>query len=83
MKEGKQNENCVGGYYDRIVEGNSIVLFLRESKNISNSYCTVELQPKTLKIIQCRTRGNGAAPDKVVKWLEKAINKIKQKYQVA
>lgn len=81
--EGKQNENCVGGYYDRIVEGNSIVLFLRESKNISNSYCTVELQPKTLKIIQCRTRGNGAAPDKVVKWLEKAINKIKQKYQVA
>lgn len=81
--EGKQNDNCVGGYCDRIAEGNSIVLFLRESKNISNSYCTVELKPKTLKIIQCRTRGNGAAPDKVIKWLEKAINKIRPKYQEA
>lgn len=79
--EGRQNNNCVGGYWERIAEGNSIVLFLRETKNIAQSFCTVELQTKTLKIIQCRTKGNGAAPDKVVKWLEKIVSKIKPIYQ--
>ncbi len=81
--EGKQNENCVGEYWERIAEGNSIVLFLRKSKNVEESFCTVELQPKTLKIIQCRIKKNGQAPDNALNWLNKAINKIRPKYQTA
>lgn len=83
IKEGEQNKNCVGGYDDRIADGYSIVLFLRETKNKEQSFCTVELNPKTYKIIQCRFYDNDPAPENARKWLEKYIEKIKLKIKLA
>ena len=82
-KEGEQNKNCVGGYKDRIVDDCSIVLFLRETKNIDESFCTVELKPKTYEVLQCRSKGNGPAPEPAKRWLEKQIEIIKSKMKAA
>lgn len=79
-EESENNDNCVRTYFDRVLKLDSIVVFLRESSDIKKSFCTVELEPQTLKIVQCRSKGNGPAPEKALKWLKKTIESIKPKY---
>lgn len=78
-REGEQNNNCVSGYSNRVAAGYSIILFLRKSKNIKESFCTVEIAPEDYHVIQCRAKGNGPAPNDALKWLEKSLLKIKNK----
>lgn len=80
--EGEENHNCVGSYGDRILNETSIVVFLRETDNIEKSFCTVEIDPDDYKIVQCRSKSNGRAPEDAQNWLSKQINKIKTKLQI-
>lgn len=48
VDEGNNNSNCVGGYVHSVAEGTSSILFLREVKDLSKSWVTLEVQHGTL-----------------------------------
>lgn len=82
-QEGEAMHNCVGSYINRVANGTSIVLFLRETKHPDRSFCTVELEPKTYEIVQCRSYGN-ACPDKSVSdWMERYVKRIRRAIKAA
>lgn len=70
--EGINNKNCVGGYVCRIKDGISVICFVRHSKEKDKSFYTLELNPKTLKVVQCRGYHNNPTPeeDKVQKFVK-------------
>ncbi len=80
-REGEMQRNCVAGYAKRHAEGQTIILVLRKKEAPSESWHTVELNPKTLNVIQCRGfRNSDAAPEAsefIRKWT--GILKNKQK----
>lgn len=45
IKEGNDNHNCVGGYIQYIVNGTSIVVFVRHKDSPDKSYITCEITP--------------------------------------
>lgn len=54
IREGEQQHNCVGryGYYDKMSEGKTIVVFIREDSNPDKSFITCEINPKNGCIAQ-------------------------------
>lgn len=53
-REGEQQVNCVAGYARRHAEGKTVIFVLRRSDWPRASWHTVELDPKTLSVKQCR-----------------------------
>ena len=53
-REGEQQVNCVAGYARRHAEGRTVIFVLRRSDRPRDSWHTVELDPKTLSVKQCR-----------------------------
>jgi len=51
-EEGRKLSHCVGTYARSVVNGNSIIVFLRKNTKLSVPYCTVEVRGK--KIVQVR-----------------------------
>lgn len=80
--EGKYMHNCVGSYLGRVSKGCSIICFIRHTKELEKSFYTLELDPKTLKIVQCRGFENEPTSEEkqvksfVNKWLREVVNKI-------
>ena len=60
--EGSQLNHCVGsaGYDMRIVDGQSLIIFVRKTSAPEKAYYTMEYDLSTKKIIQCRTMGDGS-----------------------
>lgn len=54
IREGEQQVNCVAGYARRHAEGRTVIFVLRQSDRPRDSWHTVELDPKTLTVRQCR-----------------------------
>lgn len=52
--EGEQQNNCVAGYAQRHADGRTAIFVLRQAAKQSVSWYTVEINPRTLEIIQCR-----------------------------
>lgn len=75
IKEGRDMNNCVGSYLGRIKENRSIVAFIRKVKNPHKSFYTIEINPKDLKIVQCRGPKNEKTPE------EKQVQSFAQNWQ--
>lgn len=43
VQEGIKQSNCVGGYVDRVVNGNTYVVFVRDKSNVNKSLITCEV----------------------------------------
>ncbi len=43
--EAQQQQNCLASYIKRVIEGERLIFFLREKKNIDDSVVTIELYP--------------------------------------
>ena len=56
--EGENQHNCVynAGYYDDVIDRRSIIVFLRENKDVS--YVTIEFDYKTFDVLQARGKFN-------------------------
>lgn len=52
--EGEQQSNCVAGYGNRHMNGTTAIFVLRRIDEPRKSWYTVQLNPETLKVIQCR-----------------------------
>lgn len=76
VKEGQLQHNCVGGYFERCAEGETVVFFLREKENVDIPFCTVEFRDG--KLIQCRTKYNGTAPEEALKYMEHIAENYKK-----
>ncbi|MEG1806199.1 MAG: PcfJ domain-containing protein, partial [Clostridia bacterium] len=79
VDEGRNNNNCVGGYVNKIIDRRSIIVFVRDKKELEKSLVTVEIDPATFKIIQVRARSNSAAPDEVTNFLNTYAQKVLEK----
>lgn len=78
-KEGQQNHNCVGGsYFDSMVSGKCVVLFLRRKENMEESFCTVEMSPFG-DVKQCRSRCNQSAPSEAMEFIYRLSKRVKEK----
>lgn len=84
-KEGVALHHCVGGYLKRMAEGETAILFLRHVSEPDKPFYTLELNPKSLSIVQCRTDHNKSydrepeIKDFVDTWLKKVVRKGKKK----
>lgn len=55
-EEGRRLNHCVGLYASRIVDGETVIVFLRQNSKPESPYCTVEVRGK--KIVQARGYSN-------------------------
>lgn len=72
MKEGQQLHHCVGNYIERVAKGETIVLFLRHKDNPEEPYYTIEVDPVSKVVEQCRGKHN--------KSMDKDIEKVVQTF---
>lgn len=69
--EGKTLSHCVATYAKRVAVGSTIILFIRKTSEKEKPYFTLELNPVTLRIEQCRGFGNCSYPNEVKKFMDK------------
>lgn len=68
-REGRENHNCVGGsYFDKMLKGQSCVMFLRRTAEPEKAFCTVEMEGD--KILQCRAVRNSEPPKDAKEFME-------------
>ena len=81
INEGNNLHHCVGSYIKRVAKNESMIFFVRKQENLMESYFTLEIDPKNLKIVQCRGLHNVSADDKILnfvhRWKKERLNKLK------
>lgn len=71
--EGKQLMHCVATYARSVATAKTIILFIRKKTEPDKPFFTLELNPDTLSIKQCRGLKNCAYPQSVKKFMDKWI----------
>lgn len=69
--EGKTLCHCVATYAKKVVTEKTIILFIRKMSEKEKPYFTLELNPVTLRIEQCRGFDNCSYPNEVKKFMDK------------
>lgn len=77
IKEGKELHHCVGVYIDRIVNKDTVILFVRERSAPYQRFVTVEYDPQLNMIVQARADHNDKPEDSVFDFLNEWKKKIK------
>lgn len=81
--EGKTLCHCVATYAKRVAVGSTIILFIRKTSEKDKPYFTLELNPTTYEIEQCRGLRNCAYPKEVKdfmdKWYKEKIEPLKRR----
>ena len=76
INEGKTMHHCVGSYVDRIIRGQSIILFLRKSDDINGrSVATFEVNPKNKRIVQIQAPYNQRPEQSAIEFIKKWCKK--------
>ena len=74
-REGRENHNCVGGsYYDKMLKGQSCVMFLRRKEEPGKAFCTVEMNGE--RILQCQAVRNSEPPEEAKAFMEKFSKEV-------
>lgn len=69
--EGKTLCHCVATYAKKVATEKTIILFIRKTSEKEKPYFTLELNPVTLRIEQCRGFENCSYPNEVKKFMDK------------
>ena len=79
INEGQTQHICVGsaGYFDKMLKGQTVVMFLRRAKEPDKPFCTVEI--KGFEIIQCRAAYNAAPEEAVTNWMKQYVKAIQKR----
>ena len=84
-KEGEALHHAVVCYLGKISEGKTSILFIRRVSEPDKPFYTLELNPKTLAVIQCRTNHNASYEKQpeikgfVEMWLKEVVHLNKEK----
>lgn len=88
--EGKTLCHCVATYAKKVATEKTIILFVRKTSEKEKPYFTLELNPVTLRIEQCRGFENCSYPNEVKKFMDKwyktkiePLKRSKEKCQTA
>lgn len=77
MKEGQSLNHCVGSYANAVMHKRSLIFFLRKKDNPEKSLVTVELNPKSLDVVQQKGKYNRdvtkAENESIRLWVKKYI----------
>lgn len=76
-REGERQRNCVAGYARWHANGNTIICVLRRADAPGKSWHTVELNPKTLDVVQCRAFRNGNAAPEAQEFIDLWTDRLK------
>ena len=79
IKEGQDQHHCVATYVDRVASGTTTILFLRNKKEPEKAFYTIEAQHG--KVIQYRTKYNGAMTEAVKNFMEQYKAVIKERWE--
>ena len=74
-QEGNQLQHCVATYAQRIALGETIILFIRKTTEPEKPYFTLNLNPNSFEIIQCRGLHNCDYPLEVKSFIDEWVNK--------
>ena len=84
--EGKNQEHCVGTYLDRVADKRSVIVFIRRAEELDKAFYTMEINPETMKVVQCRGHKNSDMTPEVRSFVElytKAVLDKKRKKKAA
>lgn len=76
-REGSSMGHCVGGYSRNVINGSSIIIFIRKTNNPNKSFVTMEIDAKTLDIKQIRAKSNADPSEEVKKFAEDWLEMFK------
>lgn len=79
VKEGHMNHNCVATYFDKVLRGQCVVVFMRKKAEPEVSFCTVEIT-NMASIQQLRSGYNQAPPKEAEEFAQKWINEVKKRF---
>ena len=75
VEEGRQQNNCVGHYYDSsIISGDNFIFFLRKKDNPTRSYITCRYFRAFKEVVEARKRNNYPIADRFEEKLIKEIS---------
>lgn len=78
--EGEAQHNCVGRLYiNRMLDRKSVVMFLRKAESPDIPYITLEINPITKTIVQCRYRYNRPCGDDINSIVNKYLKSLHTK----
>ena len=77
--EGRNNCNCVASYYTSATEGRTSIFILRKVGAEEESFVTIEVDLKTVKLMQCYGKGNRLPEEGVKEWAEKWLSRMAKK----
>lgn len=77
-REGEQQHNCVAGYGQRHAAGKTIILVLRRAAEPGKSWHTVELDPHTRTVIQCRGYRNDDQTDEAAAFIKAWLDHLNE-----
>lgn len=69
--EGKKLHHCVSTYAESVATGETIILFIRNEDSPDTPYFTLNIEPDTYEMIQCRGLKNCSYPAEVKKFIDK------------
>lgn len=74
-REGHKQHNCVATYYEKVLDGRCIILFIRKREAPKKPFCTVEIRNDggNFRIIQNRTEYNRDAPREAQEFMQAAV----------
>lgn len=78
--EGHAQHNCVATYYNRVIEGKCIILFIRRRQEPDKSFCTVEIcnNRGRFEVAQNRTAYNKEASEDAQAFLAEAVKEAQK-----
>ncbi len=79
VKEGHMNHNCVATYFDKVLRGQCVVVFMRKKAEPEVSFCTVEIT-NVASIQQLRSGYNRAAPKEAEEFAQKWMREVKKRF---
>jgi len=80
--EGEALRHAVVWYLEKMSEGATAILFIRRVSEPDEPFYTLELNPKTLKVVQCRTKHNASyeenpeVMDFVETWVKEVVWRV-------
>lgn len=79
--EGAALEHCVADYTKRYADGRTYILFVRKASEPDVPFYTMELDPGSYKVLQCRTYDNDPMTEEVKQFVEEYTEEILSKQE--
>lgn len=82
LQEGRNNNNCVGGYIEQFAKGTSNIFFIRKQSELDKSYITIEVNNDFSGVRQAYYSSNREiTKESDLNFIQSWINHIKELYK--